>query len=152
VVRATQGQEARTPYLGQVLDSAKQQAGRHPDMVLSAHATNYQRFTCSVGEREVPYIVSGAGGYPRLHRLLKSKNGRPVQVPQKLADTEVVLEAYCDDRHGLARFTMDRRLLRGEYFAVSSGPGASSSQSELVDCFSLDLSRHRLVDARSKAR
>jgi hypothetical protein len=141
--RAT-GAGGQNSYLGQVLQSAEQQAGRHPDVVFSAHAMNYQRFTRKVGEREVPYIVAGAGGYPRLHRLLKPKNSKTVQLPQKLADTDVVLEAYCDDRHGFARFTVDRRLLRGEYFAVTSEPRASRSQSELIDCFSLDLSRHRL--------
>jgi TIR domain/Calcineurin-like phosphoesterase len=141
--RAT-GTGGHDSYLGQVLDSAEQQAGRHPDLVLSAHAMNYQRFTRSVGEREVPYIVAGAGGYPRLHRLLQPKKDKPVQVPQKLAGTDVVLQAYCDDRHGFVRFTLDRRLLRGEYFAVSLEPGASSSEAELVDSFALDLGRHRL--------
>ncbi|MGA2471390.1 MAG: metallophosphoesterase [Solirubrobacteraceae bacterium] len=45
------------------IDSACAQAGMYPDVVLSGHAHLYQRFTRAVGATEVPYIISGSGGY-----------------------------------------------------------------------------------------
>lgn len=45
------------------LSGAFEEAGLWPDVVLSGHAHLYQRFTRKVGEREVPYVVAGAGGF-----------------------------------------------------------------------------------------
>ncbi len=45
------------------IDSAAQAAGFWPDAVLSGHAHLYQRFTRSVGGREIPYVVAGSGGF-----------------------------------------------------------------------------------------
>jgi hypothetical protein len=48
--------------LAELVDAAFDQAGRWPDAVLTAHVHNYQRFTRVNNGREIPYIVSGAGG------------------------------------------------------------------------------------------
>lgn len=45
------------------LSGAFEEANLWPDVVLSGHAHLYQRFTRTVGEREVPYVVAGAGGF-----------------------------------------------------------------------------------------
>ncbi len=45
------------------IDHACQEAGIWPDAVLSGHAHLYQRFTRSTGTVEIPYVVSGSGGY-----------------------------------------------------------------------------------------
>jgi len=45
------------------IDSCCQDAGLWPDAVLSGHAHLYQRFTRTVNGRQVPYIVSGSGGF-----------------------------------------------------------------------------------------
>ena len=47
------------------IDACAQKAGLWPDVVLSGHAHLYQRFTRVTpdGSRQIPYIVSGAGGY-----------------------------------------------------------------------------------------
>lgn len=45
------------------LSGAFEEAGLWPDAVLSGHAHLYQRFTRKVGEREIPYVVAGAGGF-----------------------------------------------------------------------------------------
>jgi hypothetical protein len=49
--------------LMQDIDSCCQAAGLWPDAVLSGHAHLYQRFTRTVNGRDVPYVVSGSGGY-----------------------------------------------------------------------------------------
>lgn len=47
----------------QDMDTCCKAAGLWPDVVLSGHAHLYQRFTRVVGGKQVPYIVSGSGGY-----------------------------------------------------------------------------------------
>jgi 3',5'-cyclic AMP phosphodiesterase CpdA len=45
------------------IDRAAQNAGLWPDAVLSGHAHLYQRFTRRTADREIPYVVSGSGGF-----------------------------------------------------------------------------------------
>jgi len=51
----------------QDLDAAFQSAGIQPDVVLSGHAHNYQRFTRTVTTKgkttQIPYVVAGCGGH-----------------------------------------------------------------------------------------
>jgi len=49
--------------LEQDIDSCCAAAGLWPDAVLSGHAHLYQRFTRVVNKRQVPYVVSGSGGF-----------------------------------------------------------------------------------------
>jgi calcineurin-like phosphoesterase family protein len=49
--------------LMQDIDACCKAAGQWPDVVLSGHAHLYQRFTRTVNGRQVPYIVSGSGGF-----------------------------------------------------------------------------------------
>lgn len=55
--------------LRDALDACFVRAGRAPDVVFSAHAHNYQRFTRVFDGREVPYVVAGSGGFHELHGL-----------------------------------------------------------------------------------
>jgi len=49
--------------LMQDIDSCCKNAGLWPDALLSGHAHLYPRFTRPVNGRQVPYIVSGSGGF-----------------------------------------------------------------------------------------
>ena len=51
-------------------------AGVTPDLVLSAHAHNYQRYTRSIGGKQVPYVVAGTGGMPP--QKVAAATGQPV--------------------------------------------------------------------------
>jgi Calcineurin-like phosphoesterase len=52
-----------TTGLANDIDQASRSAGLWPDAVLSGHAHLYQRFTRRTGRREIPYVVSGSGGF-----------------------------------------------------------------------------------------
>src|SRR5207237_4087324 len=52
-----------TTGLADDIDGACRAAGLWPDAVLSGHAHLYQRFTRSVGGREIPYVVAGSRGF-----------------------------------------------------------------------------------------
>ncbi len=60
---ASVGEHPGSEGLESDLDSAFEGSGLYPDAVLSGHAHLYQRFTRKVGQREIPYVVAGAGGF-----------------------------------------------------------------------------------------
>ncbi len=52
-----------TKGLSDDIDAACEKAGLWPDALLSGHAHLYERFTRRVGGRQIPYVVSGSGGF-----------------------------------------------------------------------------------------
>jgi 3',5'-cyclic AMP phosphodiesterase CpdA len=131
-------------HLGETLDAAAERAGRLPDLVLSGHVHNYQRFTRRYQDREIPYLVAGAGGYWHLHRVAKH-DGHELPQPWRVPDRDLTLERYSVDRHGYLRLTATATTLRGEYVTVPrpqeswhNGPVA------VLDAFKLDLRHHRV--------
>jgi hypothetical protein len=52
-----------TTGLADDIDGAAREAGFWPDAILSGHAHLYQRYTRKVDGREIPYVVSGSGGF-----------------------------------------------------------------------------------------
>jgi hypothetical protein len=119
-------------YLGGVLDRAMLAAGRAPDLVLSAHDNNYQRFARQLGAggRIVPYIVVGVGG----HSLAPLPSASVLHnVPSGVTD------AFIDDiDNGFLRLTVTRSMLTGDFFAVGGLAGGATTV-KFADHFSIDL-------------
>jgi acid phosphatase type 7 len=134
-------------YMGGVLDAAIAASGRIPDVVLTAHVHNYQRFTRSLEGHELPYLVAGAGGYWHLHYMAKDDNGEPLQTPWQTPDTTVTLRNYCEDRHGYLRLTVTKTELRGEYVTVPR-PQESWRHGPVTvaDSFTVDLQGHTVQE------
>jgi hypothetical protein len=96
-------------------------AGRAPDLVLTGHVHNYQRFSAPLHNKNVPFIVAGAGGYNKqLHVLgkvfhdAKQKRKLPIQIqgePESLAD-------FNDWQHGYLRITVTKNKITVDYVAV----------------------------------
>ena len=143
-VYSAEGFHSGSTHMGEVLDRAIDRSGRFPDIVLSAHAHNYQRFTRSWREREIPYFVIGAGGFWQLYPVLLVQNEKP-QVPFHIADTDVTLENFCDDRHGYARIEVTNELLKGDFLTVPRPQERWRSPAVVHDSFTLDLRTHRLI-------
>lgn len=110
--------------MGDVLDAAFTQSGRLPDLVLSGHVHNYQRFTRTMadGVTTVPYVVSGNGGYHNLHRLAAGAN------PGAALAADIVLHAADDRRWGFLSVTSDGRKLAFEYISVAADGTVSPGQ------------------------
>jgi hypothetical protein len=134
--------EFSASYMAVMLDQAIERSGRGPDAVFASHVMNYQRFTRRTRGRDVPFVIAGAGGYPRLHPMPKQGNGAPLQVPFRMPNLDVTLENYCNTQHGFLRVTITRRMLKGEYFTVPTGPGVSRGSATNEDTFAVDLARH----------
>jgi acid phosphatase type 7 len=104
---------------------------RTPDLVLTGHVHNYQRFTGTLAGKAVPFIVAGAGGYnPSLHTL--SKAFHQAKLPIAMAGSDGTLESFCDSQHGYLRITVTKGKMVVEYFAV---PDPSAPASKALSAF-----------------
>jgi hypothetical protein len=65
-----------SPTMLKQIDEACDAAGIQPDLHLSGHAHLYERYTRTVGGKQIPYLVAGMGGYYNLPGL-KPPNRRP---------------------------------------------------------------------------
>jgi hypothetical protein len=108
--------------MGDALDAAFASAGRTPELVLSGHVHNYQRFTRTIGQKQIQYIVIGNSGYHNLHHLAHDA------VPGlQLGD---VVFNYGDDRRwGFLELTIGANKIAGAYTAVTAD-GATAPQAD----------------------
>jgi hypothetical protein len=125
----------------QIVEDAIEQADRAPDVILTGHVHNYQRFTWETRGRQIPVVVAGGGGYPNLHKVVRI-DGRPIVPPYRAADSDATLEAYTDNRHGFLRLEVTRQRVTGEYYAISS---EEQDRADRTDRFVLDLTDHQLL-------
>jgi hypothetical protein len=125
------------------IDKLCNDSGVWPHAVLSGHAHNYQRFTRTHGQTQIPYIVCGNGG----HGLAKlsRKGGTPLRTPQALPvpghTDKVILENYDDQDFGYLRVVVTTAQLRIEYQPAGDGAGAKTPD----DFVTVDLSTRKLV-------
>jgi hypothetical protein len=108
--------------MGDALDSAFAAGGREPDMVLSGHVHDYQRFTRTLPSgKRIPYIVSGNGGYHNLHKLAPDASPGDELLPG------VTFEAGDDTQWGFLILTVTGGKISGEYVSVAHGVSADGS-------------------------
>jgi predicted MPP superfamily phosphohydrolase len=115
--------------MGRVLDAAFEAADRCPDLVLSGHVHNYQRFTRLFWSKEIPYIVCGAGGYQNLHALAADA------VPGMEAAPGVTLNEFDATQWGFLRLTVSNSGISGEYVGVA----VDGTVTPAVDTFTVPL-------------
>jgi hypothetical protein len=125
------------------IDDICTKTGIWPHAVLSGHAHNYQRFTRTHGDTQIPYIICGNGGHA-LAKLMRKK-GASLRTPQALpikghAD-KVTLENYDDQDYGYLRLVVTAEQLRIEYHPASDGDGAKTPD----DFVTVDLATRKLV-------
>jgi Calcineurin-like phosphoesterase len=107
------------PDILAALDRAFVAANRAPDAVLSGHVHNYQRFSRKLANRDVPYIVAGAGGYANDARSMhKLQKGLPNKLPFPTKLPDVRLMNYNEEEPGFLRLTVTPEGITFEYFIV----------------------------------
>lgn len=99
--------------MGASLDGCFQAAGRQPEIVVSGHVHDDQRFTRMLNSQPITYLVSGNGGYHNLHELASDATA-PMQV-----DSETVFEFGDDQNWGFHIITAGHGKIGGEYVSVS---------------------------------
>ncbi len=104
------------------LDAAFKEANRYPSIVFSGHVHNYQRFTRTMNNKDVPYIIAGNGGYANtaqaIHQLQTDPNTSNGSIPFNFQTTrpDLVLVKYNTTEPGFLKITIDKQYLVGEYF------------------------------------
>ena len=101
-----------SPLMVKDIDRACQQAGVWPHAVF---AHNYQRYTRTVNNYQIPYVVAGCGGHSPL-----SKMRATYRTPYKI-DNTLMLESYDDTDFGYLRVVASAQTLRVEYHPQSDG-------------------------------
>ena len=125
-----------------LLDESFAASGRRPDLVLTGHVHNYQRWSVPHGNGNSPltYVVAGAGGYPNLHTMAHV-DGQPPPLGWSDPESGATLESYnFAHRHGFLRLTVTRSEIGGVYTTV---PRPQESWSEgpvrAIDEFTIPL-------------
>ncbi|GGG64895.1 metallophosphoesterase family protein [Edaphobacter dinghuensis] len=104
-----------SPLMLADIDSACQAAGVWPHAVFSGHAHNYQRFTRTVNNLQIPFLVAGCGG----HSPLSTMRGT-YRTPYKIDDT-LTLENYNTTDYGYLRVIVNAETMRIEFHPESDG-------------------------------
>jgi hypothetical protein len=135
-------------YMKDMLETAAQQAGRHPDMVLAGHVHDYQRLTKNQPDgTQIPYIVTGAGGYHNLHNIMMV-NGQKMIPPVVFNDNSghpVTLERYSDDHHGFLRLEVTDPVITGRYYVVPRPQDPYSKGNQLIEYFDFDWRKKKYI-------
>jgi hypothetical protein len=130
----------------QVLSSSFEAVGRYPNLVLSGHVHNYQRFTNVVegpdGELQIPYVVAGAGGYTKLGTI-HEVDGEPPIVPLEL-ENGLTFEQYDQTNFGFLRLEVSKSQIVGTYFSAPYVTGSTPTAS-VVDSFVIDLTANTVT-------
>jgi hypothetical protein len=139
-------------YMHGILENAMSQSGRVPDAVFAGHVHNYQRFTRSINQRAVPFIVAGAGGYHNLHSVSKNLQGNPpLTIAGDSGTEQVTFEQYCDSQFGYLRMEVTPTTLSGTYVAVPGFGDPLQAQATTIDAFTLDLTSHTVTTQAAPA-
>jgi hypothetical protein len=123
-----------SPLMLQDIDAACQKAGVWPHAVFSGHAHNYQRYTRTVNNLQIPYLVAGSGGHSPLSRMRMA-----FRTPYKI-DNTLVLESYDDKDYGYLRVVVNSQIMRIEFHPQSNG-GTTKTPDDVV---SINLSNHTI--------
>jgi len=124
-----------SPAMLKDIDSACKKAGVWPHAVLSGHAHNYQRFTRTVNNYEIPFVVAGCGGHSPL-----SKMRTTYRTPYKI-DNTLTLENYDDTDYGYLRIIVTKQTMRIEFHPQSDGSTTKTPNDDVT----IDLASHTVT-------
>ncbi|HEX4577695.1 MAG TPA: metallophosphoesterase [Edaphobacter sp.] len=114
-----------SPLMLADLDSACTAAGVWPHAVFSGHAHNYQRFTRTVNNLQIPFLVAGCGGHSPLSNMRAT-----YRTPYKIDDT-LTLENYDTTDYGYLRVIVNATTMAVEYHPQNDG-GTTKTPNDLV--------------------
>ncbi len=114
-----------SPLMLQDIDSACQAAGVWPHAVFAGHSHNYQRYTRTVNNYQIPFLVVGCGGHSPL-----SKMRATYRTPYKIDDT-LTLESYDDTDYGYLRVVVNAETMSIEFHPESDG-GTTKTPDDVV--------------------
>jgi Calcineurin-like phosphoesterase len=124
-----------SPAMLKDIDTACTQAAIMPDLVLSGHAHLYERYSRTVGGRQIPYIVAGMGGYYNLSNIKTGTNGLPPKPPLTGTDSQgnpLTLEAFSESTFGFLRLAVGASSIVVDAIGVDEETGKTSTLDSLT--------------------
>lgn len=121
-----------SPLMLQDIDSACQAASVWPHALFSGHSHNYQRYTRTVNNYSIPYLVAGCGGHSPLSAMRAT-----YRTPYKI-DSTLTLESYDDTDYGYLRVVVNATTMRVEFHPESDGGVAKTPD----DAVTITLATH----------
>ena len=115
------GPHPGSQYLKSTVEGVVQAANRVPDLILSGHVHNYQRFTGVIAGVDVPCIVAGAGGYnQKLHMLSRKMFDPKATKPYQMPGDPATLDKFNDFQHGYLTVDIqqNKKQITCSYIAV----------------------------------
>jgi len=134
----SRGHHGNATAVQNAIEAACTSARRQPDAVFSGHVHNYERFTRTVGNREIPYVIAGAGGHTGYH-VDPVDEGSPLPKGVKAMKSETT-------HPGFLRVSIDRSELRCEYHTIPPH-AAMKDPTKIFDAFSLDWKRNKIQNS-----
>ena len=125
----SQGNHSGSTEMSATIDDLCKQAGVMPDLFLSAHAHNYQRYIRRLGGKQVPYIVVGTGGIGV--QPVVAATGQPI-------GDGTTYEASISS-HGYLFVTVSRTQLKTEFWQLGQ------QHTRAFDTVTVDLAKHVIL-------
>lgn len=113
-------------HMGEVLDQAFDASKRTPDLVLSGHVHDYQRFSRRRGEKTIPYVVIGNSGYHNLHVFAKDATEK-----EEIGDGVTFVKGD-DEEFGFLKLTVSKGKISGKYTGVKPGNMPDGSDAKVT--------------------
>jgi hypothetical protein len=124
-----------SPLMLADIDACCTAAGVWPHAVFSGHAHNYQRYTRTVDDKTIPFIVAGCGGHNPLSRMRAT-----LRTPYKIDDT-LTFNSVDDTDYGYTRVVVTPTTLTIEYHPQSDGATTKTPD----DTVTVDLATYTLT-------
>jgi acid phosphatase type 7 len=123
-----------------MIEETTKAANRMPDLILTGHVHNYQRFDAYINGEAVTTIVAGAGGYNQKLHILHRPTFEPNGVPYKFDNSEDTLVSFNDFQHGYLTIDVREDKIIGSYIAVDDPTAATmipTTPAKAYDTFSI---------------
>ena len=104
-----------SPRMATALTESFQSASRWPQLILTGHVHDYQRFSWQLGTESIPTIVIGNSGYHNLHQLASDAK------PGLNVAPGVTFEYGDASEYGFLALTVSAGTIRGSYNGVKPG-------------------------------
>lgn len=134
------GHHPGSQVLKTVFEQATQKANRIPNLILTGHVHDYQRFTGFLNNKPVVCIVAGAGGYNQKLHQLDPKMFKPSGCPYKFPNQPDTLDAFNDTQHGYLIIDVGQKEIDCSYVAVDDPTAADprpSARAKPYDTFTI---------------
>ncbi|HXC94638.1 MAG TPA: metallophosphoesterase [Edaphobacter sp.] len=114
-----------SPLMLADIDSACTAAGVWPHAIFSGHAHNYQRYTRTVNNMQIPFLVAGCGGHSPLSPM------RATYRTPYVIDSTLTLESYDATDYGYLRVIVNATTMSIEFHPQHDG-GVTKTPDDVV--------------------